>query len=159
MIFSMVELKIAILDNDIKFAAIVKHLLTRFDFYSVQIFKNITELEQSDYNPTLIITEINFKLFSGKEVIETLKKHYKDALIFVMSNTKRISDSLVSIVSGASIFLRKQDFLENKNILFEKIGAWVEKQKPIDLILEESFNNIEKKVLAYEYDQRSAYHV
>lgn len=147
---SIYESVIAILDNDKSFAINVQSYLKFLDFQHIKIFKNTAELETSDYQPTLIITEYSFKTLTGVEVIEKLKKIYKDVLIFVISNTRQISASLLSIVSGASIFLKKRDFLENKDILFENIGTWVEKQKPISLMVEETFNNIEKRVLAYE---------
>jgi len=105
--------KIFIVDDDELFLLALKEFLTRKVHHQVTVYKTGEEcLEHIAENPDVVILDYNLNSVSrnaanGMEILETIKKHYPDIHIIMMSSQEKYGIAAQTIVRGAEQYVVK----------------------------------------------------
>ena len=105
--------KIFIVDDDELFLLALKDYLTRNVNHQVTVFKTGEEcLEHISEKPDVIILDyylnsVSRNAANGMEILETIKKHYPDIHIIMMSSQEKYGIAAQTIVRGAEQYVIK----------------------------------------------------
>jgi two-component system OmpR family response regulator len=105
--------KIFIVDDDELYLLALKEYLTRDVHHLVSVFKTGEEcLEHINEKPEIILLDYHLNSISrnaadGMEILETIKKHYPDIHIVMMSSQEKYGIAAQTIVRGAEQYVVK----------------------------------------------------
>jgi two-component system, OmpR family, response regulator len=107
--------KIFIVDDNVIFTKALSQYLTLKVPHQVSIFNTGEEcLKRISENPDVVILDFNLNTVqkdaaNGLEILETIKKHYPDIHIIMLSSQESYAKALQSIQKGAEQYVIKDE--------------------------------------------------
>lgn len=128
----MKKTRILYIEDDVKFAELIKRYLEKADFIVDTIDNSIDALEMvKDTDYDLVLSDLNLEKLNGNQVIEMVKKHNPLIKVALFTSSKDQFAELTALKTGADDYIRKETSFE---ILIARLNRLVKENNLADNI-------------------------